>query len=213
MTTATVALVAHTALDVEAARRLADYGELDDAGVARALEQVHMQRWGRADLPGHLRRIESLAAVVDDGHTLFLVGAQSADGEAVRLRELFAAWPEGPVELVDWSGAGQALLSARALAHDLALPADFLATRSRALGERIAPAPLDHPVPAAQLELECLRLMAGLDASNDAPAPVMRAAARYRLWLRWQYVTGVLDAEARAVREARLSRIANEDGA
>ncbi len=72
MTTATVALVAHTALDVEAARRLADYGELDDAGVARALEQVHMQRWGRADLPGHLRRIESLAAVVDDGaHAVF----------------------------------------------------------------------------------------------------------------------------------------------
>ncbi len=92
-------------------------------------------------------------------------------------------------------------------------PPVSLTTRSRALGERIAPAPLDHPVPAAELELECLRLMAGLDASNEAPAPVTRAVARYRLWLRWQYVTGVLDAEARAAREARLCRIANEDGA
>lgn len=209
MTAATVVLVAHTALDVDAARRLADYGELDDAGVARALEQVHMQRWGRSDLPAHLCRIESLAAVIDDGGVPCLIRA-SADNERTRLETLFAAWPATAVELVDWSGAGRALLAARALAHDIVLPAGFGVVSACALGERVAPAPADHPAPAAQVERECLRLMAGLKASANPAGPVRRALARYRLWLRWQYVTGCIDADERKAREARLAVITDE---
>lgn len=212
MTTATVVLAAYTALDVDAARRLADYGELDDAGVARALEQVHMQRWGRADLPGHLCRIEALAAVIDDGCTLSMVGSTSAN-ERERLNELLAVWPADAAELVDWSGAARALLAARTLAHDMVLPQGFSAARTRALGARVAPAPADHPAPEAEVELDCLRLMAGLDPSNARPAPVARAIARYRLWLRWQYVTGALDADDRAAREARLAELQTENSA
>ncbi|AWN16972.1 hypothetical protein [Salinisphaera sp. LB1] len=211
MTTATVVLVAHTALDVDAARRLADYGALDDAGVARALEQVHMQRWGRADLPGHLCRIERLAAVVDDGYALSLIGPAGAH-ERDRLGALFDAWPSGAVAVVDWDGVARALLAARALIHDMPLPAGFSATAACALGERVAPAPADHPAPSARLELECLRLMAGLGAT-DQPAPAARAIARYRLWLRWQYVTGTVDAGDRAAREARLAELRIGDGA
>ncbi|HET7314697.1 hypothetical protein [Salinisphaera sp.] len=213
MTTATVVLVAHTVLDAAAARRLADYGELDDAGVARALGQVHMQRWGRADLPGHLRCIDALAAVIDDGAAGPRLVGPAAATEPERLEALFAAWPAGAVDLVDWDGAARALLAARALAHARVLPAAFAAARARALAERAAPAPAGHPAPADEVELACLQLMAGLDTTRGAPDTVARAIARYRLWLRWQYVTGCIDAGERAKREARLSEIRFENSA
>ncbi|MES1935929.1 hypothetical protein [Salinisphaera hydrothermalis] len=212
MTTATVVLVAETGLDIAAARRLADYGELDDAGVARALEQVHVQRWGRADLPGHLTRIDALAAVVDDGVTPRLIRATQTS-EAECLEALFRQWPLGPVDLVDWNGSARSLLAARALAHDRRLPGEFAAARVCALDARAAPAPVDHPAPAEQVELECLQLMAGLETRDRAPDVVERAIARYRLWLRWLACHGRMNARTRAAREARLAEIPLKDGA
>lgn len=203
MTSAKLILATRTALDIDTARRLTDYGDLDDAGVARALEQVYMQRWGCADLPGHLRRIEALAAIVDDGTELRLIQPGSVD-ESARLVDLFAAWPSVATDLIDWGGSEHGLLTARALANEIVLPPTFFEGATCALAELVAPACLGHTVPTAQVEQECLWLMGGLEPNANM---VTRVVARYRLWLRWQYCRGCIDAGTRAARETRLSEL------
>ncbi|WP_423820925.1 hypothetical protein V5738_11330 [Salinisphaera sp. SPP-AMP-43] len=208
-----VVLASATALDVAAARRLADYGDLDDAGVARALEQVHMQRWGRRDLPGHLRQIDALAAIViDQGQVQQLAPAPAVD-EAALLAQLFAHWPESradaPVALVDWGGGAQSLLRARALAHEQPLPHGFEQAEACGLAEKAAPVAAGHPAPAELIEAECLQLLADWRPLADEEPGSLNALAiaRGRLWLRWQYCHGAIDAEYRTMLDNQLQSL------
>lgn len=201
----TVVLALRTSLDVAAARALADYGRLNDAGVARALEQVHIQRWGRADVPGHLARIGAMTAIVAAGERLHRVVMAPGDDEADSLAVLFAAWPGGDgVRIVDWDGSARATLVARAIACECVAPPRLDVAVRIALGELAAPRPADHPAPADAVERECLALRAGPLASADLDSLAGRAAARYRLWLRSEYCAGRLAADARRVAEQRL---------
>lgn len=209
MSGAAVVVALATALDVGTIRRLADYGTLDDAGVARALEQVHMQRWGRADVPAHLSRIDALAAIVDDGDRLDCISLAAPSGENTCLAELFARWPDQGVapRLVDWDGTARSTLIARAVACEQVAPADLSAAPALALADQVAPAPAGHPAPADQVECECLQLMGALPDVSAFASIGERAAARYRLWLRVEYCAGRLDAAARHAAEKRLAAV------
>lgn len=210
MTLPAVVLVVQTGLDVQAARRLGDYGDLDDASVARALEQVHVQRWGHFKPPGYLTRIEALAAVIDDGDGSRLIRPAPAL-ESVRLDDLAASWPWHDSALVDWDGTTQALLAARALTHDLVMPQTLETSTGYALARCVGCAAADQSMPSEQVELECLRLMGGLESDDEPPDIVSRVLARYQLWLRWQHCTGRIDDDTWFAHVASLSDMPLEE--
>ncbi|RJS92045.1 hypothetical protein [Salinisphaera sp. Q1T1-3] len=199
MTRPTIVLAAEGALDVAAARRLADYGELDDAGVARALEQVHLQRWGTTMLPGHLCRVVRWAAVgVVRGRVRVASSAYDDDESAVlaRLDELDMA---GGCDLVDWDGAARSWLLARASAQSRRAPGWLVRAKPRALADRLAPMPTDHPAAQDQIEQQC-RLLFDPDvvAGEAAPALIDIAASRARLWWRSASSRGDISVERQA---------------
>lgn len=188
-------------LDPQAARRLGDYGRLDDAGVTRGLEQVYVQRWGEIKWPGYLQRIDALAAIVDDGTRPVLTESRDED-EACCLTTLFDAWPDTATTVVVWNHAEMDLLACRAVVNDLVLPAAYEQHVARALSASVAPASLGHLPPAEQAEAEVMQLVNG--GKPPPETAVDRVVARYRLWLRWQYSLGHLSREDRARRECRL---------
>lgn len=193
------------ALDVEAARGLNDYGDLDDAGVTRALEQVHMQRWGRTDCPAHLRRLTGLAAVVESGRQLRLVelDASTVEQEAEMLAGLFDVWPRMDGALVDWCGDVVPLLMARACRHELTIPETLAASRRVNLVDCVAPMPGGHPADRDVVEAEYHQLQ---QRSIRRGCLVDRAVARYRTWLAWQTSQGTMVAAERSARENALER-------
>lgn len=201
-----VALAVSTALDVDAARQLRDYGDLDDAGVARALEQVHMQRWGRTDCPAHLLRINALAAVIESGRQLRRVElrATNSDEEARLLSTLFEHWPRMEGAVVDWQNQSMPVLMARACRHGLVIPPTLASARQVGLVEHVAPMASGHPADREAIEREYCQLQAyTLRAGSLAD----RAVARYRTWLAWQTSQGEMMA---AERDARVSALERE---
>ena len=204
-----IVIALSSALDVDAARRLNDYGDLDDAGVARALEQVHMQRWGRTDCPAHLRRITGIAAVVEHGRTLRVLEFDAGTSEADLLSALLADCPVDAGTLVDWSGEAGALLLARACRHALVVPGSLSMAERVALAERVAPARPGHPAAPSQVEDEYHQLH---DRTVGAGSLKDRAVARYRAWLAWQVCCGDLLAVEHTAREDALGReLSNQD--
>jgi hypothetical protein len=201
-----IVLATSTELDVDAARALNEYGDLDDQGVARGLEQVHMQRWGRADCPAHLIRLSRVAALVEQGTELRLRHWDLAGcgDEASLLQALFDAWPTQDGAVVDWHGDIVGLLMARACRHGLVIPAMLQQRQTHVgLGGCLAPAALDHPADPDEVESEYYRL------SGHESAPRLlteRAVARYRLWLAWQASQGSLSAAEIDARQDALAR-------
>lgn len=193
------------AIDVEAARCLNDYGDLDDAGVVRALEQLHMQRWGRTDCPAHLRRLTGVAAVVESGRQLRLVDltADTPEQEAELLSSLFDSWPRMEGALVDWCGDVAPLMMARACRHELSVPAALATSRHVDLVDCVAPMPSGHPADRDVVEAEYHQLQ---QRRIRRDCLVDRAVARYRTWLAWQASQGSMLAVERSAREDALAR-------
>lgn len=200
-----VVLATSAAIDVKAARCLNDYGDLDDAGVVRALEQVHMQRWGRTDCPAHLRLLTGVAAVVESGRQLRLVEleAQTPEQEASLLSGLFDNWPRMDGALVDWCGDVAPLLMARACRHEMTVPTTLAASQRVDLLDCVAPMPNGHPADRDVVEAEYHRLH---DHTIRRGSLVDHAVARYRTWLAWQTSQGTMLAVERSAREDALAR-------
>lgn len=150
-----------TGPDLDGARRLQDFGSLDDDGVVRALAAQQLQRHGSASLPIVLQRVIGLGAVRDDpgGPRLWRQPA-ARNGEADHLRALIgfaagAAW-------IGWGGQEWPVLRCRALVHSLVVPGVWPAQ----------PAPLDL-MPAifgAGVDV-ALEDVAGLLAAAPVAAP------------------------------------------
>lgn len=121
----TVSLGLETALDTATARRLHDYGELDDKGVAAALEQTGLQRSRSGRYPDHLARVVQVAAVIDSGDDITLASFEAADidEEASILTTLFALFPQQTGQAVSWDASDWDLLLRRAYLHMLVAPA------------------------------------------------------------------------------------------
>lgn len=206
MRPATIVLATATEIDVDAARRLNDYGDLDDASVARALEQVHMQRWGRVDCPAHLIRMAGVAAMVEQGAELRLHHWDLArnEDEATLLQALFDVWPTARGAIVDWQGASVNLLMARACRGGLVVPSALRRQTQVSLVECVAPVAADHPADSAAVEAEYHRLA---DHGLAPTSLVAKAAARYRVWLAWQASQSRL---SQAEYKARLDALARE---
>src|SRR5699024_776147 len=115
-----IALGVGTALDVDTARQLHDYGDLDDAGVASALEQTGLQRMSVLRWPGYLTRLTRVAAVIDDGAEVVLAGFAAATPEQERgmIESLFAVLPDtADGRAVAWRADDWELLLQRAYRH------------------------------------------------------------------------------------------------
>src|SRR5690625_1116855 len=121
----TLALGLQTALDITTARRLHDYGELDDAGVASALEQKGLQQGVPGGRPGYLTRLERVAVVIDSGDdvTLATFEAEDIDTEYDLLRSLFAIMPTTSGYCASWDTGAWELLLQRAYCHAMQAPA------------------------------------------------------------------------------------------
>jgi len=204
---ATIALALDTALDITAARRLHDYGELDDANVQRALEQSYIQRVGRIDWPAHLRVIRHVGVVVEQGDAV-RVAAIAADGnEAFALSRLFAQWPDRPGAVVAWQADTVALIAARAFLHDIGMPAGLRDGPRIALADDLDTTSTASAAPAHDTESELARLLDGRDMdTGDDPTRRVQAMAinRYRWWLRWQHCQARIDDSERVRRETAL---------
>lgn len=187
MTDTTVVLATRTELDIQAARQLGDYAQLDDESVRRAVEQIHVQR--QLPLPAYLRRITALAAVIDDGRQLQLLSLDGQD-RASLLPGLWAVWPAG-AWLVDWDRSSWGLLVARAMMNMQVLPAGFSGCRQCGLVDYVAAGAMSTQADANQ-ELAGLRLMTDQIDTSQAPSLSTLACARYQLWSRWQYCAGAL---------------------
>ena len=189
MSRPTIVVAARAALDVAAARRLADYDTLDEAGITRAVEQVHTQRWGRWDLPAHLAALTSIAAVVVDKGQVseYELSRESFADETEMLEHLFAGMPAGSADVIDWDGHDVDTLIARCVAADIRLPAAIARGHRRCLARWIAPTPYDHPAPDRAFEDECSAIF--IDAGDNASATPLagRARVRTRLWWRIQH--------------------------
>lgn len=204
MTNAFVVLALDTGLDVQAARRLGDYRQLDDQALTSALEQVHVQRSGPVDWPPHLRAVRRLVAIIDDGRTVERRVFEAGEDEARALRALFAAWPGKPVEAIAWRASDARLLAARAFCHDIALPAGWRDDAAAGLAEALGYAAGEHADRHSETEL--MRVLRDDDATDEAGDRLAaRATRRYRLWLRWLAGLGAIDAAERARREAMLN--------
>lgn len=207
MSRPTLVLALTTTLDPQAARRLGDYGRLDDAGVTRGLEQVYVQRWGEIKWPGYLQRIDAVAAIIDNGERPTLVASREQN-ESHCLTTLFERWPDAATTVVVWNRAEIDLLACRAVVNDLVLPATYEQHIPRALSASVAPASLGHLPPTEQAEAEVMQLVSGSEIPPETALD--RVFARYRLWLRWQYSLGHLSRAERELREQRLSSLPSE---
>lgn len=208
MSSACIAIALTVGVDVSGLRKLHDYGDLDDAGVVRAYEQMRTQRLGRLDLPGYLTTIERVACVVDDGHDARLHIADDTAGEPALFDELYEAMQREIGPPVVWHADELAPLRVRAALHSRVLPPvlahDGPPANVLLLSELMGARGYDDIVEA---ESEVTRLFA-LDTLADIPQPeVVRAVNRYRLWLSVQYSRGRLahreyDARLHAIAEA-----------
>lgn len=203
----TITLALDTALDITAARRLHDYGQLEDANVQRALEQVYIQRVGRVDWPAHLCLIRHIGVVYEQGDTVRAATIASGEDEAGALSQLFELWPAATDAVVAWQRDTAALIAARAFLHDIAIPAGLRDGPRIALADELNPVGLASVTPEHDAESELAHLLGGQDMhAHDDPGLRVRARAsnRYRWWLRWQHGRACIDGAERERREAAL---------
>lgn len=114
-----------TALDTETARRLHDYGDINDAGVVAALEQAGQQGTGPTPWPGYLSRITHLALIAEHDDELTLAAFESVTlaEERGALQSLFALMQDARHgRNVAWHAADWQLLAQRAYHHALPAP-------------------------------------------------------------------------------------------
>lgn len=108
--------------DVEAGRLLYQLGELDDAGVIRAMRQLRRQKVGHEFLPLHLHRIVAISVVREsEGVVIVRSLGTSASGEKELVSQFFRGLEHYRPTLVSWNGNGFDLpvLSYRALIHGI----------------------------------------------------------------------------------------------
>ncbi len=204
-------IAAQAVLDIDAARRLADYDDLDDAGITRAVEQLHTQRWGRWDLPAHLAAIDRLCVViVERGHVRRVdLSRQALGSESALLDALVDVMPATRADLVDWDGHDVATLLARCVATDRQLPRALAGAATHHLAGWVAPTAADHPAPDRAFEDECRAIFAAQDAVvTTTPGSIAaRASARTRLWWRLAHATCRLHPSRRADLETQLAAL------
>lgn len=204
---ATIALGLVPTLDVATARRLYGYDDLDDAGVAAALEQTGRQPGGG---PDYLRRVQYVAAVIDsdDDITLAAFEAASFDEEYTVLTTLFALFPDTAGQAVSWDAGAWQLLLRRAYMHELQAPAAVHAWPRRDLCQLFDDR---APGPGDDVQADALRLFGKRSAVMETVNPALRVAIGwYDMDLRWRCVSGEIDAETHRQRMARV--IARCDG-
>lgn len=200
----TIALGLATVLDTVTARQLHDYGDLDDAGIAAALEQAGLQRGRSSRWPGHLSRVAHVAVIVDasDNLTLAAFAAETADHERACLESLFAVLPNTVAgRSVAWRASDWTVLAQRAYRHELCAPQPVHAWPRSQLCELFDSGP---GAPDDGARADAIRLyghdMAGL---TDASPALASALHWYVMDLRWRSVTGDIapdTAQQRAVR-------------
>ena len=202
MSRPTIVVAVRASLDVTAARRLADYDTLDEAGITRAVEQIHTQRWGRWDLPAHLAALTSIAAIVVEKGQVheYALSREAFADETAMLAHLFARMPGHAADVIDWDGHDVDTLIARCVAADARLPVALARAHRQCLARWVAPTPHDHPAPDRAFEDECSAIFT--DANDDASAKTLgqRARARTRLWWRIQHTRRAMsDVQRRAL--------------
>jgi predicted PolB exonuclease-like 3'-5' exonuclease len=109
-----------TVPDVEGGRRVYDLQGLDDAGVAKAMMQLRVQKTGSDFLALHLHRIVAISVVLRAGETVKVWSLGEPDSpEDELLRRFFDGLERFAPTLVSWNGSGFDLpvLHYRALRH------------------------------------------------------------------------------------------------
>ncbi|MES1944348.1 propable PolB [Salinisphaera sp. PC39] len=202
MTESVVSLAIATVPDTAAARRLHDFGDLDDADVVRALGQLRFQADGHDTLPPHLCRVSAVAMAVADGDGFRLEMPEG--GEEDLLKALASRAGEG-ARIVSWdaSGVSVAALRYRCLLHGVTAPGlwpgtngtGYLDLASTLSGASAVPVTLGD---AARL----LGLPAPMTSGDGACATA--AVTTHLLHLRYRQLRGDLDAGARAAAESRV---------
>lgn len=111
--------------DVAGGRRLHDFGDLDDQGVAEALLAMRREETGNdfLRLPLHRIVVISVAALIGERFTVFSLG-EGGDDEADLISRFFEGIERYSPRLVSWNGTGFDLpvLHYRALLHGISAP-------------------------------------------------------------------------------------------
>lgn len=199
-----VAFALATVPDVDAARRLHDFGTLDDAGVARALGQQYLQRTGHERLPAHLCRIVAIGVACRDHTGLRIYALDESDSdEASLLRTLFELAGRGTAVPVNWDSDGmqRAVVNQRALLHGIGADDDwrsrYVALAPMLAGGGMAPmsefaALLGLPRPNLDGEVLWSDYQAGrLDSIRTECARA--ATTTFSLYLRYLRLHGIID--------------------
>lgn len=194
---ATISLGLVTTLDVATARRLHDYGELDDNGVASALEQTGLQQSSGRQYPDHLTRVVQIAAVIDSGEDITLASFEAAniDEEASVLTTLFALCPDLPGRAVSWDAGAWTLLLRRAYLHMLPAP-QAVRTWPRQPLRRL----FDNPgrMPDYDTQTDAIKLYGNDAADLKHIDSALRTAIHWHdMDLRWRCVQGEIDPQTR----------------
>jgi len=201
----TLALGVQTALDITTARRLHDYGELDDAGVASALEQMGLQQGVPGGRPGYLTRLARAALVIDSGDdvTLATFEAEDIDAEYDLLQSLFAVMPTTSGYAVSWDASAWELLLRRAYCHALRVPAAVRDWPRQPLRPLFADA---EQAPNYDVQADAIGLYGNPAALANAIDPALRLAVHWHaMALRYHCVTGEVDAAALPQRMQRVA--------
>ncbi|WP_242472566.1 3'-5' exonuclease [Ectothiorhodospira mobilis] len=111
--------------DTEGGRRIHGMAELDDAGVAKALSQLRVQKTGNDFLAHHLHRVVAISVVLAtrDQLKVWSLGTPES-GEAELVGRFFEGIERYCPVLVSWNGGGFDLpvLHYRALVHGVSAP-------------------------------------------------------------------------------------------
>jgi len=115
-----------TVPDTDGGRRLHDLGDLDDAGVAKAMFHLRAQQSGTEFLQHHLHRIVAISVVFrgrGDDFKVWTLGDEDAD-EAEIIQRFFEGVERYTPTLVSWNGSGFDLpvLHYRAMKHKISAP-------------------------------------------------------------------------------------------
>ncbi|MDN0083991.1 ribonuclease H-like domain-containing protein [Crenobacter sp. SG2305] len=124
--TATLALALQTRPDVPGFRRLFGFDAgISDENVSDFALQRRRAETGGEQLPPHLHRIVTIAAVLRQADDQLVLASFAGDGgdEAAQLTALFALIEQHQPQLVTWDGNTLPVLQHRALVHGLAAPA------------------------------------------------------------------------------------------
>ena len=202
MTESVVSLATATVPDTAAARRLHDFGDLDDADVVRALGQLRFQADGDDALPPHLCRVSAVAMAVSDGGGFRL---EVPEGGEDALLEALARRAGRGARLVSWdaSGASVAALRYRCLLHGVAAPGLWPGENGAGHMDLASALSGAHAVPVTLADAARLLGLPAPVASGDG-AGATAAVTIHLLHLRYRQLRGDRDASARATAEARI---------